>query len=285
MVSASARLFVDFLLHEVAERAEFQRGQRHVRQVQRALGRRIVAVEDAHAIAAQFCGIAFFEEDHLAGGLHDRRHIGGDEVLALAYADQQRAAHPRANEAFRLGLAHHRQRVGAGEFLDGALQRGEQVAGAAQMVMDQMRDDFGVGLRLEGVAQRAQFFALLLVVFDDAVMHQRHAGADVRVRVGFGDAAMGGPAGVADAQRGAQLFGLRGLRHLGHPAGATHPAHLRAVEHCNAGGIVAAVFQALESLDQDRDHIAPGDRSDNAAHRTALAKKSDILACPLLSAA
>lgn len=136
-----------------------------------------------------------------------------------------------------------------------------------------MRDDLGVGLRLEGVAERAQFFALRFVVFDDAVMHQRHAGADVRVRVGLGHPAMGGPARMADAQGGAELFGLRGLRHLGHPPGATHPAHLRAVEHCNAGGIVAAVFQALESLDQDRDHIAPGDRSDNAAHRTALAKE------------
>lgn len=156
-VGQGARLLVDFLLHEMAERAQFQRGQRHVRQVQRALHRRIVTVEDAHAIAAQFGGIAFFEEDHLACGLHDRRDIGGDEVLALAYPDQQRAAHARADEAFRFGLAHHRQRIGTGQFLDGVLQRGEQVAGAAQMVMDQMRDDLGVGLRLEGVAERAQF--------------------------------------------------------------------------------------------------------------------------------
>lgn len=94
--------------------------------------------------------------------------------------------------------------------------------------------------------------------------------SDVRLQLWL---AMGGPARMADAQGGAELFGLRGLRHLGHPPGATHPAHLRAVEHCNAGGIVAAVFQALESLDQDRDHIAPGDRSDNAAHKTALAKE------------
>ena len=40
-------------------------------------------------------------------------------------------------------------------------------------MVDQVRDDFGVGLRLELVAERAQALALLLVVLDDAVVHQR----------------------------------------------------------------------------------------------------------------
>lgn len=133
-----------------------------------------------------------------------------------------------------------------------------------------MRDDFGIGLRLEGVAERTQLLALLFVVFDDAVVHQRHAVTDVRVRIGLGDPAMGGPAGVADAQRRAELLGLRRLRHLRHAPGAAHAAYLRAIEHGDAGGIIAAVLQTLQSFDQDRDHIAPGDRSDNAAHRTTL---------------
>ena len=66
-----------------------------------------------------------------------------------------------------------------------------------------MGDDFGVGLRLEFVAELAQALALLFVVLDDAVVHQRDAVADVRVRVGLGDAAVRRPARVADAQPGA----------------------------------------------------------------------------------
>lgn len=253
--------------------------------MKRALHRRVARIEHAHAIAAQFGGVALFQKDHLPGGLHDRRDIGGNEVFALAHADQQWAAHARADEALLLGLAHHRQRVGASEFLHRALQRAEEIARIGQMVMDQMRNDFGVGLRLEGVAERAQLFALFLVVFDDAVVHQRHAGTDVRMRIGFGDAAMGGPAGMADAQGRAKLLGLRRLCHFRHPASAAHAAYLRAVQHRDAGGIIAPVLQTLEPFDEDRNHVAPGDGADNAAHRTTSGVKPRILACPPMSAA
>ena len=49
-----------------------------------ALDRRVVLIEHLHAFAAEFGGIAFLQEDHLAGGGHDRRHVGGNEVLAIA---------------------------------------------------------------------------------------------------------------------------------------------------------------------------------------------------------
>lgn len=80
------------------------------------------------------------------------------------------------------------------------LQRHQQVIAVLQVVVDEVGDDFGIGLRLEGVAQRTQLLALLLMVLDDAVVHQRHAMADMRMRVGLGDTTVGGPAGVADAQ-------------------------------------------------------------------------------------
>src|SRR5690606_35629833 len=114
--------------------------------------------------------------------------------------------------------------------------------------------------------QRAQAFALFLVVLDDAVVHQRHAVADVRMGVGFGDAAVGGPAGVADAQRRGEALGGGGVLHLGHAAGAAHAADVAVFQHGDAGGIVAPVFQPLQSFDQYRYHVAISDRSHNAAH-------------------
>src|SRR5690606_26496979 len=114
-----------------------------------------------------------------------------------------------------------------------------------------------------------QAFALLFVVLDDAVVHQRHAVADVRMRVEFGDATVGGPAGVADAQVRVQPFGGGGGFHLGDAAGAAHAAHvalLAIVDHGDAGRVVTAVFQALEAFDEDGNHIAIRDRADDAAH-------------------
>src|SRR3546814_3017693 len=82
-----------------------------------------------------------------------------------------------------------------------------------EVVVDQVGDDLGVGLRFELVAQRGQSFTLLFVVLDDAVVHQRHAVADVRMRVEFRHATMRGPAGVADAQVGMEALGAGGRLH------------------------------------------------------------------------
>ena len=129
-------------------------------------------------------------------------------------ANQQRTAHARTDHAVGFAATDHRPRVGAVQFLDRALRRAEQVIALGQVVMDQVGDDFGVGLRFEGVAQRLQARALFLVVLDDAVVDQGHAVADVRMRVGLGDATMGGPAGVADAEVGMEAFGQRGAFHF-----------------------------------------------------------------------
>src|SRR5690606_23365228 len=98
----------------------------------------------------------------------------------------------------------------------------------------------GIGLRFEAVTQLLQAFALLFVVFDDAVVHQRHALADMRVRVGLGDAAVGGPARVADAERSLDALALRGGFHLRDPPGPAHPAPLAAADAGVAGRVVAA---------------------------------------------
>src|SRR3546814_8768358 len=82
----------------------------------------------------------------------------------------------------------------------------------------------------ELVAQRGQSFTLLFVVLDDAVVHQRHAVADVRMRVEFRHATMRGPAGVADAQVGMEALGAGGRLHFGDAAGTAHATDVRSEE-------------------------------------------------------
>jgi len=76
----------------VAVRTELEGGERDVGDVDLALGRPAVAVEDPHAGATHARHVAFLEVDHAARRAQDRRHVGGDEVLALAQPDEQRAA-------------------------------------------------------------------------------------------------------------------------------------------------------------------------------------------------
>jgi hypothetical protein len=79
----------------------------------------------------------------------------------------------RAHHAVRLVAAEHGDGVGALQARHGALHGVEQVA--LVQVRHQVRDHLGVGLAGEHVALGLQLGAQLLVVLDDAVVHQRDA--------------------------------------------------------------------------------------------------------------
>ena len=63
----------------------------------------------------------------------------------------------------------HYQREDAGQLLDGGAHGLFEVA--LEVLLDQVGDDFGVGLGLEDVAFHLQLFFERQVVFDDAVVH------------------------------------------------------------------------------------------------------------------
>ena len=204
-------------------------------------------------------------------------------LASLAYAQDQRRARARADHALGFVLVHHGQRVGAVQLGDSRLERFEQVA--VVEAVDQVGNDFGVGLAHEHIALGLQAGAQRFVVFNDAVVHQRHARrlagqrlaraeAEMRVGVAHRRLAMGGPAGVGDARETLQVFGLHLLEQFGHArsaARALQPGAARAGRiqrmHGDAAGVVAAVLEALQALHQYGNDIAMGNGADDATHR------------------
>ncbi len=91
------------------------------------------------------------------------------------------------------------------------------------------------------------------------------------MRVVLGRAAMRRPAGVADADGAGERFARQpGFEIFQFALGA--PAHeLAGFERGDTGGIVAAIFEALERIDELRRRRLLPDHSDDAAH---LAEKS-----------
>jgi hypothetical protein len=83
---------------------------------------------------------------------------------------------------------------------------------------------------------------------------------------------------VGDADDALQVLGERRALHLRH---APHAAHApdAAVEHRDAGGVIAAVLEALQALGEDGHDIPVGDRSDDSAHGLGARRGSDILSC------
>ncbi len=156
-----------------------------------------------------------------------------------------------------------------------------------------MRDDLGVGLALKNIAARLERGAQFVVVFDDAVVHQRHpprriggstcAVAEMRVCVVYHRRAVRGPAGVGNAGSALHVPAADLLHQLGdsrRAARALQAPALRAQAagvHRHAAGVITPVLQPLQTLDQHRDEIAGGNPADDAAHSFSLDRMVTML--------
>ena len=168
-----ARLLVDFLEHEMLELALLRGLGRQFADPDGAFHRVAAGIQDADRLAAHFRDVAFLQELEAARHRQQRGRVRRNEVFAFTVPDHHRATHAREDEPVRLRFAQHHQRIGAFKFRDRGAHCLEQVAQGSHVVVDAMRDDLGVGLGRELVAQLLEFAAQLHVVFDDAVVHHR----------------------------------------------------------------------------------------------------------------
>jgi hypothetical protein len=104
-------------------------------------------------------------------------------------------------------------------------------------------------------------------VLDDPVVDHGDATGGVAMGVGVEVAglAMGGPAGVGDAQAALHLHGQQGLQFANLALLLVHLQGAVAGDG-QAGGVIAAVFQAAQPLHQDRHGVLRADISDDPAH-------------------
>jgi len=138
---------------------------------------------------------------------------------------------------------------------------------AVVVAMHEMGDHLRVGLALELIAFLLELGAQLLVVLDDAVVHEGDLPArDHRVGVVRRRGAMRGPARVRDAGLRLQSLGVHLPGEVFHARDAAHALQVGAVQRRHAAGIVAAVLEAPQALDQDGDDVATGGCADDAAH-------------------
>ena len=265
-VADGARLLEDLLLHVVVVVAQLDRIGRQLALDHRARHHVAGGVADGVAVAGERGQITFFQVDDVLGDLQQGRGVGGEEVLALArtfatHAQQQGRAAAGAHDGARLAAADDGQRIGAVQLLDGLGHGIGQRQAAQHQRMHQVRHHFGVGLRGELIALGLERAAQLFVVLDDAVVHHRDlqvgARGDVRVGIALIDAAVRRPAGVGDAGGGVGVLFLGAGVQLGHAAHGTDTVHVAfRVEQGQTGGVITAIFEFAQALDQDGDDIA-----------------------------
>ncbi len=261
------RLFVDFLEHEMPVLPSFDRVRRQIAFADRTDHRAAGGIHDLDRLATQLGDIAFFQEHEAARDGQQRGNVRGDEVFIDAETDGDGTPLARHHDAFRIRLADHRQGIGALQFGHGLANRRIQIRRPAQVMMNPVRDDLGIGFRGKEISQRFEPRTQRLVIFDDAVVDDGNPVAGyVRVGVFGGGNPVGGPACVRNADVAADGGGVeRFLKdlHLAHGAQAGEPPRL---EYRDAGRIVAAILQPAQSLHQNGDCIAFRDHTDDSTH-------------------
>jgi hypothetical protein len=130
-----------------------------------------------------------------------------------------------------------------------------------------VRHNLGVRFRHELVPFALQLLFQLEVVLDDAVVHHDHLPRAVamRVRILFRRPSVGRPAGMADAGETLQRLAVQPVLQIAELAlGATARQHAT-LERGDTGGVVAAVFEALQRIDKLPRHRFMAENSDNSA--------------------
>ncbi len=160
--------------------------------------------------------------------------------------------------------------VGAPELAERLLHRVIESTELLQVMLDQVGQDFGVGLRAKRVALGGEPLLDLEIVFEDPVVHDDEATRAVRVGVGvfLGGPPVRRPPRVADADGAGDgtvtQGGLEGLEAAGSAPDLQLPF---TAEDGHARGVVSPVFEPLEPLEDDPDRALVTDVPDDPAHR------------------
>ena len=260
-VADGGGLVVDLLFHEGVEAALFRGGDVPFDGERLGFGGVAVEVADLVALGGQGDNLAVVHLHGVAGEFDEAGDVGAEEVFVLADADDQRGVPARCDDAVRVVRVDRQQSESAFEALRGQLHGAGEVA-AGFLVVDvqqQGASNLGVGLGEEAVALIDELRLQRRKVLDNAVVDYSQATVadNVRVGIGVGRAAVGGPAGVPDAQfRGrngvVRDFGFQVCNFAGLLAALDDAV----VGNRDTGGVVSAVFEAAQSLDNDIFRVA-----------------------------
>ena len=157
------------------------------------------------------------------------------------------------------------ERVRPIELADG---RSHPIRERTLLLLDQVGDDLGIGVRVQDVAALLETGAQVGEVLDDPVVDHRDPplAVAVGVRVPVGRRAVGRPPRVPDPDRARDgPDDLEGGVELGQLAGSLH--HREAtVDDGDAGRVVPAVLETSQTLEDDGERLVGAYVAHDAAH-------------------
>ena len=266
-------LFVNLLEHEMRIAALFELRNAHLQLldvdpafvvVQRDDLQRLVAVDDGDLPVVHI--------DEILRILDDRRGVGAEKVLAPADADGHRAALARRDDLVAVVLLNHGDGIGTDHLTERLLHGFEQRTGVGRAdIFDQVHQHLRIGAAAERVAVLFERIFQHPVIFDDSVVYQGdilRLGA-VRMGIDVVRDTMRRPACVRDADISAQLLPREEMFEVRDLALAfVNVERTVLIDHRHTRAVVTAVFQPVQTFQQDRTGFAPADISYNPTHNS-----------------
>src|SRR5439155_19149066 len=148
------------------------------------------------------------------------------------------------------------------------------------VLLDEMHDDFRIGLGTEAVAFCLERFLELAIVLDDSIQHDREPTVITtreRVRVLLVDGAVRRPARVTEAVVRLGTVGARGVFQKLEIADRADVLETAVLAQRDAGRVVAAVLEALEAVEQQLLSSPAADVPDDPAHPKLLSVAAPCL--------
>ncbi len=237
-----------------------------------------VEVGERVAVAADLDDLVLPEFDRVAGELDEGCDVAAEEGLAVADPEHQRGIPPSRDDDVRLVDVDQHQRERAGQPpADRAHSVGERTAVTFEHAGDEVGDGLGVGVADELDAGGFEFGAQFGEVLDDPVVHDGDATARVRVRVRVAvvGRAVRRPPGVPHPGRPGDRPRRDLLVQVLDPPGPLGDLKLAGVgDDGDARGVVAAVLEAAQALDDDVETRPRTDVPDDAAHAVRVRERA-----------
>ena len=249
-IAEHGRLLMDLLVHEMAIIALADQRAGKCRLGDRTLDGIAMHVEDLGAIGTNDRPVAFFQILNAIGQVRQGERIGTDIHFTVAVTDGERAAATRANQEIFVILEQQGERKGTFEAIERRPRCLDRLHATLEIGADQMRHHLGIGLRPELMPLLQELEAQRLEILDDAVMHDGNAAGFVRMGIVFGGGSMGGPAGVADAGGPGKRITFQDGFEIGELAFGASPLDPTVDQGRDAGAVIAAIFEALQRIEQ-----------------------------------
>ena len=213
--------------------------------------------------------------------VQDRRYIRRDKMSRLIFSDDQRAVLTGRKNFARIIREQDTKCIGTPDTQHGTAQSLQRCARLLIIIIDQLRSDLRICLRIKCIAGLQQLLPDLLVILNDTVVHQ-HNGLilrTMRMRVHLRRLPMGRPAGMADSAGASHCVTVIGLlRQRVQPTLCLDDLDISGtlIPYRDTGRIISPVFQLCQTVQQHRRSRTVTAEAYDSTHKILLSRPSRI---------